>query len=511
MNRTCIILFLNLSFLSYSLPGYAAELDSGSYDVALLEILDLSLEELLNIKLTVASKSETSLALAPGIVSVITRSDIQLSGAKTLSDILNLVPGFTVGVALQGQLHPTLYVRGAFSLFSKDVLMLKDGRRINDAISGGGWTFTTDYPVGNIKQVEVIRGPGSALYGANAFAGVVNIITDRPADTQRVTFRAGDFNAQIADIYASHSFNDDNDLNFFASFINNEFEEIPNGQIVVWPTDIPLGFPTNLDHGTRQTNDDTQLKTIEAVWRYKDFEFSYEFDESLNTNAWGAGVPVDPIMDPVLGLVDLNDPVYRNRGDSESTRLTVKHTLAFDENKQITTIAGSNRGKAELFYSDIVFPNALPSLGYVGDALKSGHLFPEKTETQYIDTTLQWDRKKGHQVVVGFNYQKDTMQPLDILFNNIPAGAPGEGVAQYLGTFEIPGGRMLRDQRSIKALYGQYTWTAENGTAITAGGRYDDYSDFGATFNPGCPWFIQSISVSQSRLSTVRHLGHLIF
>lgn len=137
-------------------------------------LFDLSLEELMNVTITTATKNPQKLNEVPSAITVITRSDIKNWNAKTVIDVLRFIPGFYVEnylgnlniVSARG-FHPTGYSKSAF-------LMLIDGRPAND-IDFGNANFLMS--TRNIKQIEIIRGPGSALYGANAFLGVINIIT----------------------------------------------------------------------------------------------------------------------------------------------------------------------------------------------------------------------------------------------------------------------------------------------------------------------------------------------
>jgi outer membrane cobalamin receptor len=139
------------------------------------EALDLTLEELLNLPITAASKQEERLAQAPSSVTVFTRQDIVAMGIRTLERLLNFVPGFQ-GTTDQGNGVFRVAARGRSTRAQEYILVLVDGQRLNDVYSGGA---PIPVAVENIQQVEIIRGPGSALYGANAFLGVVNIKTLR--------------------------------------------------------------------------------------------------------------------------------------------------------------------------------------------------------------------------------------------------------------------------------------------------------------------------------------------
>ena len=116
------------------------------------------------------------LAESPSVVTVITADDIKKMGAVSIEEVLETVPGFHVSSA--NGFVPAYVIRGIFSPLSSHVLVMQDGIPVNDP-SNSGKLFSYTHLTKNISKIEIIRGPGSALYGADAFAGVINIITKR--------------------------------------------------------------------------------------------------------------------------------------------------------------------------------------------------------------------------------------------------------------------------------------------------------------------------------------------
>ncbi|MDD2804455.1 MAG: TonB-dependent receptor [Elusimicrobiales bacterium] len=134
-----------------------------------------SLEELLDIKTTVASRSGMKLRETPGLVTVITREEIQASGARNLVDVLSLLPEFEFGVDVQGNLG--LGVRGNWANEGK-VLLLWDGQTYNEILYS---TIQFDrFPVDQIEEIQIVKGPGSAVYGGFAELAVIDIRTRSP-------------------------------------------------------------------------------------------------------------------------------------------------------------------------------------------------------------------------------------------------------------------------------------------------------------------------------------------
>ncbi|MBF0227758.1 MAG: TonB-dependent receptor [Desulfobacterales bacterium] len=142
-------------------------------------VAEMSLKDLLEIEVTVASKTKESVHDAPSSVTVFTRKEMLAMGIKSVEEVLNFVPGFQATreivfgqgyvVSARGQSTPQA---------SFNVLFMIDGQRINTDASGGALSVNHFIPIANVKQVEIIRGPGSALYGTNAYTGVINIVTE---------------------------------------------------------------------------------------------------------------------------------------------------------------------------------------------------------------------------------------------------------------------------------------------------------------------------------------------
>ena len=154
---------------------------SQALETASPEASDLSLEELLNVDVTTVSKFAEKQADAPGIISVLSADDLKRFGGLTLKDILNRVPGLN---ASSGYLtdRSTIASRGDQVRFnSGHVLLLLNGRPVREVMEGG---LSSDmferFPVAAIEKIEVIKGPGSVLYGSDAFSAVINIITKTP-------------------------------------------------------------------------------------------------------------------------------------------------------------------------------------------------------------------------------------------------------------------------------------------------------------------------------------------
>ncbi len=148
----------------------------------------LSLEELKNVEIISVSKKPEKVSEVPAAVFVITREDIQRSGATSIPDMLRMAPG--VQVARTELSEWAVTVRSLNGEFSDTLLVMVDGRSVYTPVFSGVFWDVQDTVTEDIERIEVIRGPGAAVWGANAVSGVINIITRNAKDTQGWLFEA---------------------------------------------------------------------------------------------------------------------------------------------------------------------------------------------------------------------------------------------------------------------------------------------------------------------------------
>lgn len=191
---------VTLLLFSYGIHSYADHNHTKTDN-----LLDLSLAELATVK--VVSRKEESLIDAPGVVSVISAEDIKRFGARHLRDVINRLPNsLVIGSGLY--VHNRTSLRGVTQTHLDDkVLILLNGRPIREAGQGGiNGDIYSSFPLELIKQIEVIRGPGSVLYGTNAFAGVINLVTYPPQEgpSLKLTGTLGSFDSRGVNLSGSH-------------------------------------------------------------------------------------------------------------------------------------------------------------------------------------------------------------------------------------------------------------------------------------------------------------------
>jgi iron complex outermembrane receptor protein len=141
----------------------------------------LSLAQLGNIEVTTASKEPEEVWKTPAAIFVITQDDIRRSGATSLPEVLRLAPG--VEVAQVDSDHWSVSIRGFGAVLASKLLVLIDGRSVYAPLFAGVYWQVEATPLEDIERIEVIRGPGGTIWGANAVNGIINIITKNTKDT----------------------------------------------------------------------------------------------------------------------------------------------------------------------------------------------------------------------------------------------------------------------------------------------------------------------------------------
>lgn len=153
------------------------------------DLTGLSLEALMDLEVTSVSKKEELASRAPAAVYVLTGDDIRRSGATSIPQALRLVPG--LNVARIDASRWAISARGFNGVFANKLLVLIDGRSVYTPLFSGVFWDAQDTVLEDVDRIEVIRGPGAALWGANAVNGVINIITKKSSDTKGGLISAG--------------------------------------------------------------------------------------------------------------------------------------------------------------------------------------------------------------------------------------------------------------------------------------------------------------------------------
>jgi iron complex outermembrane receptor protein len=153
------------------------------------DLMEMSIEDLMKLQVTTASKRAQALSSVPAAVYVVTQEDIRRSGLTSIPELLRMVPGMLVAQIDENKW--SVASRGFNSRFVDKMLVLVDGRSVYTPLFSGVFWDSQDLLLEDIDRIEVIRGPGGSLWGANAVNGIINIITKSAQDTQGTMLHGG--------------------------------------------------------------------------------------------------------------------------------------------------------------------------------------------------------------------------------------------------------------------------------------------------------------------------------
>lgn len=432
---------------------------------------------------SIASGYKQPISKAPSIATVITAADIKEIGATDIDEALETVPGLHVERSTTGY-NPIYTFRGMFSDDNQQVLMMINGIPITNSFVGDRGQIWGGMPVQDIARIEVVRGPGSAVYGADAFAGVINIITKTKQDINgsQVGGRAGSFDTY--DGWVLHG----DDLGGFDVAMAVEYHKTDGSKQIIGADqqtlfDKQFGTNASLAPGPvslSRDNLDARLDVARGDWRFR--------GGLQHRENWGNGAGVAQALDSVnrYGSDRYNaDLTYHNANFADnwdiSTQISYLQTSQALEKDLTLFPAGTTLpigpngqiGQGPL----VTFPN-----GYIGD--------PENWERHArINQTVIYSGFQRHRLLGGIGFNYDSLYKANVSQDfgiNPYTGAlipfmPGVPVVNVSGTSAtyIP-----TSDRKVEFVFLQDEWKFINDWNLTAGIRYDHYSDFGSTINP---------------------------
>lgn len=296
LSTTALTAFLFLMGLSASAEeadtaGFSTEVSLHSGDAAagadLTDLADMSLEELLDTEVSTASKTEEKISDAPGVITVVTKDELRRFGGRTLKDILMRVPSLIASTTSFAD-RTTIAARGdQIRIDSGHVLVLINGRPTRESLQGGISSDVFEaFPVNIIERIEVIRGPGSVLYGTNAFSAVINVITEAAEPGDRATVTAlGGLPGSYGEAVKSTARVGDLGIVTAASFLKRadwktQYRYSPPDSVDVTVQDVSI---PNLRQGAYLGLD---YKGVELMSTFNQWDHAYFFDGVVGQNRW---------------------------------------------------------------------------------------------------------------------------------------------------------------------------------------------------------------------------------
>ncbi len=431
--------------------------------------------------LVTATGSQLPVHKAPAVASIITAEDIEKMGATSLDEVLSTVPGLHVGPSIDSGYRTNYHIRGIYTGFNQQVLMLINGLPINTLFIGSRQTAFR-MSTANISRVEIIRGPGSAVHGADAFAGTINVITKDVHEVQKVQsgFRAGSFETYDTWLQGGGIWN-----GWEAAF-SLEYGESEGDKDRVITSDQQ----TNLDNIFGSTASlapgvmDTHYKYLEAdlALRKENWNFHQRYWTNLNEWPYWAGV-TDTLstgneLDMVSYLADLR---YDNPKIAPNWELN----------------AGLNYLYQRSDFKLVLFPpGAVVLIGSDGNLFTGGNVVsfpdgvigaPERTEqTVAGDASAIFTGFRDHRLRLGLGAKHNELEARH--YSNFGPGVIDGTQPVVNGTLTdltgTPYAYVPDKSRQIWFVFAQDEWSFAPHWDLTAGMRYDHYSDFGGTLNP---------------------------
>ena len=436
----------------------------------------MSPAELAEMPVTIATGTPRPIFQAAAMASVVTADQIKSMGATQLHEVLETVPG--VHASLQPNSYDYNYsIRGIANSTNSEVLILLNGTRITTPF-GGTLMSGTEIPVEAIQQVEVIRGPGSALYGADAFAGVINIITKKAKDINGTALggRAGDHGTQSgwgqqSAEWAGWA---------VATSLQYQRSDGDPGRIVNADAqtgiDNQLGTHASLAPGPMNTNYETYNGHLNLQRKHWDLGFW-----ALNSPSEGLRAGVAGALDPTGSA---NGAQYL--GDA---RFSTEDWLAdWELTAHASYLNADFQAQAQLFPANAVLPiGSNGNINTPGSVLVS---FPngvntnlgrvEKIPSLELGSIYKGFDKHLLRFSTAIRYEEVAANQNSNFGYGTQTGV-GSALVNVTGTAYS---YLPNTHRTIGSLVAQDEWQIAADWQLTAGLRYDHYSDFGGTFNP---------------------------
>jgi len=394
-----------------------------------------TLEELMEMTITtIATGTPLEEKFVPGSITVITAKQMKENGARTFQQALEQVPGVHIYPGKSFAMKKGISIRGIQTNTNPHVLIMLDGISLGSA-NYGSPVFPFNMPTSIIEKIEIIRGPGSALYGADAFSGVINIISKKH---ETIENQAG---ARYGSFYTVEGFTQvkteigELKIGLAASLVDTDGDNGRRIQEDSLGSSAPSLAPGPL-------NSQYNTTYVHADLHYKEFDLNMMFS---NTNDSGTHSWASQSLDP------------DGKVENETYLLDLKHT-----NKTWLKDTTIKTDISFTSYDILADYNVVPGVVRVT---------PGFSEDIYaFNTRFIYSGIDNHLATFGIGYKHSSIRDITHKFNNT----------------ELPANANFIDEVSRRNYYGfiQDEYKINDSLNLVAGLRYDDYDDFGGTTNP---------------------------
>jgi iron complex outermembrane receptor protein len=428
--------------------------------------------------ISIATGISQPIAKAPAVASVITALDIKRLGATDIDQVLETVPG--LHIARSTIYNPLYNFRGIHSDFNPQVLMLINGVPLSNLFHGDRNLVWGGMPVESISRIEIIRGPGSALYGADAFAGVINIVTKGYSELEEASAGGRLGSNQAADFWISGA-TVTGQVKLSAML---ELHKTNGGnELVVSDGQSFLDFVTGTDVSNAPGNTNLERDNIDLRLEAETEHLRVRLGAQVR-NDFGEGAGAAQLLNSENNFESKRyniDITYVKKDFFPRIDLEVQASH-FDTSQEVEgDFVVYPPGSTGPFLT----PTGIPIFGPFPDGvIGSPEIFENHTRAGF---TAKYDGIRKHDISFGMGYYHGEIDKVteEKNFGINPVTLlpilPGDPVVDVSDT---PYVFLNEDQRENNYVYVQDVWRFANDWELTAGLRYDDYSDFGSTTNP---------------------------
>jgi outer membrane receptor for ferrienterochelin and colicins len=431
--------------------------------------------------LVTATGSQLPIHKAPAVASIITAEDIEKMGATTLDEILETVPGIHTGPSADSGYRTNYHIRGIYTGLNQQVLLLINGISINTIFDGSRQTAFR-MPTADISRVEIVRGPGSAVHGADAFAGTINVITKDAHEVQNVQsgFRAGSFETYDAWLQGGGIWRGWE----LAASLEYGQSEGDRDRIIQADQQTALDNLFGTDASLAPGVMDTHYKYLEAnlALRKGDWSFRQRYWSNLNEWPYWTGVTntlsTGNELEAESYLADLRYDSPKIAPDWELSA-GLNYLYQKSDFKLVlfppgTTVPVGSDGNLFTGSNFVTFPD-----GVIGA--------PERSEqTLAGDAAAIYTGMRDHRLRLGAGAKHMELEARH--YSNFGPGVIDGTQTVVDGTLSDLTGTSYAyvpdKSRQLWFASAQDEWSFARHWDLTAGIRYDHYSDFGGTLNP---------------------------
>lgn len=407
---------------------------------------------------------------APAVTTVITAQDIEAMGARTLTEVLETVPNLHISYDFFNY-APMYVMRGIYSNFNPQILIMINGLPVKDLHSGNPSTRGVHFPVHSVQRVEIIRGPGSALYGADALAGIINIITKTPDDLKEteVGIRGGSFKTYGGWVTHGGKLQDFD----FAAMVNYGSEDGHNELIIKdYQSTLDQRFKTNVSHAPTRPSlgrDTLDMRLEASKTSEKTGSWRIEASQHQVFNAGTGAGPAQAIDIVGKNKIDIKDFVLRWQSPLWEKSWRFDADLAFTDRSWVS--------------DDMqLYPNGAFGGQYPIGFNASAGIAERDLRFNFTST---YKGVENHLIRMGAGYvygdQHEVWQKTNWLYPPqhppLPYGGRLVDISDTAFVFQA------EEIRKNHYVFLQDAWHFKNDWELTLGGRFDSYSDFGNTFN----------------------------